>query len=262
MFDSTSVLLSPFRLASRWQSANKTDVAPSPTSIESPVVIPGTDYRAFLIAVHEKHGMLLLHCTRKKNKGPHWQLPGGHVDDFEFKEAANETRDSTEQLLIAAKKGAVRELFEETGLDLRSQLHRVNPLRLADRTNMHKNRLFFVATVQDTDFNGKIKPIDVIDADHLKLDLSEEHSGFTFQKDPLVAADMLQQHSGGKPSEAVRMALQNEDAACLMVTKPAEVSPRRTKYTKERILAIPEAFEIPPPKANKNMFSLCCPGKE
>jgi 8-oxo-dGTP pyrophosphatase MutT (NUDIX family) len=82
---------------------------------------------------------------------------------------ANETRDSTEQLLIAAKKGAVRELFEETGLDLRSQLHRVNPLRLADRTNMHKNRLFFVATVQDTDFNGKIKPIDVIDADHLKV---------------------------------------------------------------------------------------------
>jgi 8-oxo-dGTP pyrophosphatase MutT (NUDIX family) len=82
---------------------------------------------------------------------------------------ASEASDSTEQLLIAAKKGAVRELFEETGLDLRSQLHRVSPLRLADRTNIHKNRLFFVATVQDTDFNGKIKPIEVIDAEHLKV---------------------------------------------------------------------------------------------
>jgi hypothetical protein len=95
-----------------------------------------------------------------------------------------------------------------------------------------------------------------------QLDLSEEHSGFTFQRDPLVAADMLQQHSGGKPSEAVRMALRSEDAAYLMVKKPADVSPRRTKYAKERILAIPEAFEIPPPKAKKNIFSFCCPGNE
>lgn len=195
MFDSSSVLLSPFRLASRWQSTGRNDVAPSPASTESPVATAGTDYRAFLVAVHEKHGILLLHCTRKKSKGPHWQLPGGHVDDFEFNEAgesklphfiiikslskkeilpmqfvlANEASESSQQLVIAAKKGAVRELFEETGLDLRSQLTRVKPLRLNDRSNIHKNRLFFVVTIHDTDFNGNVKPIDVIDADHLKV---------------------------------------------------------------------------------------------
>ena len=87
MFDSSSVLLSPFRLASRRQSPGRNDVAPSPASTESPVATAGVDYRAFLVTVHEKHGILLLHCTRKKSKGPHWQLPGGHVDDFEFKEA-------------------------------------------------------------------------------------------------------------------------------------------------------------------------------
>ena len=37
------------------------------------------DYRAFLFAVHPKYGMLLLHCTRKKNKPPHFQAPGGHM---------------------------------------------------------------------------------------------------------------------------------------------------------------------------------------
>ena len=42
------------------------------------------DYRGFVFVVHEKHGLLLLHCTRKPKKGPHYQLPGGHVDDFEF----------------------------------------------------------------------------------------------------------------------------------------------------------------------------------
>lgn len=95
---------------------------------------------------------------------------------------ASEASDSTEQLLIAGKKGAVRELFEETGLDLRSELHRVKPLRLKDRSNIHKDRLFFVATVEDTDFNGKVKPIDVITADHLKVsDVSLVNHQIEFQ---------------------------------------------------------------------------------
>lgn len=83
--------------------------------------------------------------------------------------SASETSVPTEQLLVAGKKGAVRELFEETGLDLRSQLHRIKPLRIKDSSNIHKNRLFYIATVQDADFNGTVKPIDAIDADHLKV---------------------------------------------------------------------------------------------
>lgn len=45
------------------------------------------DYRSFVFVIHDNYGLLLLHCTRKKRKPPHWQLPGGHVDDFEFIEA-------------------------------------------------------------------------------------------------------------------------------------------------------------------------------
>ena len=43
-----------------------------------------SDFRAFVFVTHEKFGMLLLHCTKKKNKGPHFQLPGGHIDPSEF----------------------------------------------------------------------------------------------------------------------------------------------------------------------------------
>lgn len=42
------------------------------------------DYRGFVFVVHEEHGLMLLRCTRKKKKPPHWQLPGGHVDVDEF----------------------------------------------------------------------------------------------------------------------------------------------------------------------------------
>ena len=56
---------------------------------EDPVIIDPTetDYRGFILVVHPNHGLLLLHCTRKKNKPPHYQLPGGHVDQEEFDEA-------------------------------------------------------------------------------------------------------------------------------------------------------------------------------
>jgi len=45
------------------------------------------DYRAFIFAILDDWGMLLLHCTRKPKKGPHYQLPGGHVDAEEFHSA-------------------------------------------------------------------------------------------------------------------------------------------------------------------------------
>jgi 8-oxo-dGTP pyrophosphatase MutT (NUDIX family) len=47
------------------------------------------DYRGFLFVVHDIHGLMLLRCTRKKNKGPHWQVPGGHIDEPEFLAAGN-----------------------------------------------------------------------------------------------------------------------------------------------------------------------------
>jgi hypothetical protein len=40
-----------------------------------------------------------------------------------------------------------------------------------------------------------------------QLKLSIEHSGFIFEKDPSKAIDMLKEHSGGKVSEVLKMAL-------------------------------------------------------
>jgi 8-oxo-dGTP pyrophosphatase MutT (NUDIX family) len=125
-----------------------------------------SDYRGFLFVVHNEYGLLLLHCTRKKNKPPHWQLPGGHVDDFEFLQAATAVHPPTRthQLLHAGKSGASRELYEETGIDVRNQLDRIAPVHLQrsdtktfkDGTkllpNEYKQRLFFLVQVTDQDF--------------------------------------------------------------------------------------------------------------
>jgi hypothetical protein len=45
------------------------------------------------------------------------------------------------------------------------------------------------------------------------LNLSVEHSGFTFQSDPAKIVDMLQHHSGGKVAEAFRMAIRDDESS-------------------------------------------------
>ena len=83
------------------------------------------DYKAFIFAMHADHGLLLLHCTRKKKKPPHFQVPGGHIDVEDFENAmSRSTNHGSDLLMQACKIGAAREMFEETGIDVRSALER------------------------------------------------------------------------------------------------------------------------------------------
>jgi hypothetical protein len=43
-----------------------------------------------------------------------------------------------------------------------------------------------------------------------QLKLSVEHSGFTFAKQPSVAAEMLEYHSGGKVTHAFKSAMKDD----------------------------------------------------
>lgn len=122
------------------------------------------DYTGFIFVVHEEHGMLLLHCTRKPKKGHHFQLPGGHIDDHEFeyvrdKHGAEPNTMTNAILLESCMMGAARELYEETGIDVRSQLDRLEPAALRDSKNgsstltcMLKNKCYFYLSVNDDDF--------------------------------------------------------------------------------------------------------------
>jgi len=252
----------------------------------------GSDYRGFAFVVHNEHGLLLLFCSRKKNKSPHYQLAGGHIDGPEFLEAAKTSQDSHTQLLLAAQMGTARELFEETGMDLRDQLHRLEPaaLRSEEKTNKngefiltceHHKRLYFFLQVTDEDFptgvHGRLgftRPKTEAGKE-LLLKLSREHQGFCFEKDPTKAAEMLRSHSGGKGSEALLMAMSknmlvNEDEARkLIAVSPIESSVAQDHQSIHR--AAPELVdllsddstkhpvEILPRPEKKNIFSCCFP---
>mmetsp|Transcript_8895 Transcript_8895/g.21978 ORF Transcript_8895/g.21978 Transcript_8895/m.21978 type:complete len:316 (+) Transcript_8895:110-1057(+) len=127
------------------------------------------DYRAFCLLIHRKHGALLLHCTRKKKKPPHYQLPGGHIDHCEFKQIRNSlsTRITKEQLYHAARVGCAREVYEETGIDFRSRLGKLLPMILYNTEennfkgdtliNEYKSRIFFVCELFDEDFPYRVR---------------------------------------------------------------------------------------------------------
>ncbi|GKZ00116.1 hypothetical protein MPSEU_000965700 [Mayamaea pseudoterrestris] len=189
----------------------------SPSNITNNILVDykSKDYRGFIFVIHETHGLLLLHCTRKLSKGPHFQTPGGHLDEQEFiKAAVKFANDRDAQLLWAARSAAARELYEETGMDVRSSLERIQPVTLHTKSskkldNELKNRLFFKLVINDSDFLATgVAPLGSIGM-HLKLKLSQEHQGYQFVSDPSAAADMLQQHSGSKVTEALKMALAN-----------------------------------------------------
>ena len=112
-------------------AASAGNVAPQPPSSSSGNMAEEflkDDYRAFIFATHPLYGILLLRCTRKKNKGPHFQAPGGHIDKEDFEDAVSNTPGDSKQgrtlLTQACKIGAARELYEETGMDIRSELDR------------------------------------------------------------------------------------------------------------------------------------------
>lgn len=127
----------------------------------NPVNQTKEDYRGFILVHHAEYGLLLLRCTRKTRKPPHWQLPGGHIDDHEFAATAATDSDHGSQLLQAGKMGSARELFEETGIDVRSQLGRLQPVNLHRESkhgvlsNEFKHRLFFHLNVTDADFTSE-----------------------------------------------------------------------------------------------------------
>jgi len=173
----------------------------------------------------------MLHCTRKKKKGPHHQLPGGHIDESEFLMAAENCQDAHAQLAMAAQAGAARELYEETGIDVRSEAYRLEPAALRNDTDMDEHgelvmtcevekRLYFFLQLKDEDFQQDSDPENNNNANlvapmseigsNLRLKLSVEHSGFEFEKDPEKAAELLKQHSGGKGSKALLMAVHRE----------------------------------------------------
>lgn len=189
------------------------------------------DYKAFCLLLHRKHGGLLLHCTRKKKKPPHYQLPGGHIDHDDFRQiTGNLNRVVTQQqLYYAARLGCAREIYEETKIDFRNRLGELHPMILYETAenrdsenailiNEYKSRIFFVCEVFDDDFpdperEGGMRfsstrytslPSDF--SCDLMLQLSVEHSGFCFFKNSLEISKNLKYHSGGKVEKAVTMA--------------------------------------------------------
>ncbi|GBG25103.1 Hypothetical Protein FCC1311_013202 [Hondaea fermentalgiana] len=140
--------------------------------------------KAFVIAHHDTLGYLVLKAF-KNRKGIHGQLPGGNLD---FDDASPAF-------------GAAREVFEETGIDLRANLARLRLAVFPDGTTQLKGRQFFRLTLTDADAVGDRAPDS---GEDFRLNLSDEHVGFVFEKDAENLALMIDQHSGGKCSRAVR----------------------------------------------------------
>lgn len=146
---------------------------------------PPKQYRSFIFVLHVSYGILLLHCTRKVKKGFHYQIPGGHVDDDDFLIRTNVTTSTSttnftttgsanadaddvddsnksqasKLLQMAGMVGALRELYEETGIDLRTHFHQA----AARSTAPFSNESLFSYTTTTIDDAIRVRPLRLYD---------------------------------------------------------------------------------------------------
>eukprot|EP01057_Protomagalhaensia_wolfi_P000034 Protomagalhaensia_wolfi_Nauph_80__33@NODE_101_length_3715_cov_101_659412_g76_i0_p3_GENE_NODE_101_length_3715_cov_101_659412_g76_i0NODE_101_length_3715_cov_101_659412_g76_i0_p3_ORF_typecomplete_len198_score35_17NUDIX/PF00293_28/2e12_NODE_101_length_3715_cov_101_659412_g76_i020622655 len=162
--------------------------------------------RAFLIAHVEDQGFLLMEAY-KPAKGRYWQLPGGRIDPGDFEAMglpSTSPRVALDELVRVGQRAALRELWEETGIDLQKQTMRLQYLpgvtekvakkkkNLGHTVNGHPRKLFYYVEIASQEFDAS------------KVKLSPEHIAWRLIPDLAEMAHLTRLHSGGDSGSALR----------------------------------------------------------
>lgn len=141
---------------------------------------------------------------------------GGHLDKEDFQDALaldpNSGLGGAALLVAACRIAVARELYEETGIDLRSKLERLKSVSLREKSGKSlsseiKKRVFFKVTLEDSDFCTTGSESMGANPPPLMLKLSDEHQGFMFVPNVSKSVKLLADHSGGKVSKALQKAI-------------------------------------------------------
>eukprot|EP01055_Gregarina_sp_Pseudo9_P003886 Gregarina_sp_Pseudo_9__3885@NODE_402_length_2918_cov_31_833623_g379_i0_p2_GENE_NODE_402_length_2918_cov_31_833623_g379_i0NODE_402_length_2918_cov_31_833623_g379_i0_p2_ORF_typecomplete_len249_score51_85NUDIX/PF00293_28/6_6e08_NODE_402_length_2918_cov_31_833623_g379_i021722813 len=162
--------------------------------------------RGFLIAHIQDQGFLLMEAY-KPQKGKHAQLPGGRIDEGDF-EALGLTTDvekiTLDELVRVGQHAALRELWEETRIDLKGHYERLQYLPTVTEVVAKKKKelgyvehthlprkLYYFLELNKAEFNVS------------NVQLSPEHIGFKIEPNIVQAAEAAKQHSGGDSAVAL-----------------------------------------------------------
>mmetsp|Transcript_21148 Transcript_21148/g.24025 ORF Transcript_21148/g.24025 Transcript_21148/m.24025 type:complete len:202 (-) Transcript_21148:1205-1810(-) len=175
-------------------------------------------------------------------------------------------------ILEACKLGASRELYEETGIDIRCKLERLKPAALQRSTDamdmlgcMLKDKCYFHLVVSDEDFfslskegrnDERLTSSNNGSGPSLMLKISEEHSGFIFEPDPHESVKKLKQHSGGSGSIALHMSMRSNSTRG--VPNPNAAPESEHGGHNRAIAKVCEKEEVPPPPTRKGLWSCFC----
>ncbi|CAJ1375702.1 unnamed protein product [Effrenium voratum] len=153
------------------------------------------EHCAFVIARHDKHGYLLL---LKDVDQKRYELPVGRFVHSEVK---------GEEYYEAAKEAAIQGLLAHTGLDFRKRPGRLRHMRFPAQVQEKMGKSsFFEVVLTDADslhsYNHNVLTNSLSGEPKFLLRISQDHVGFTFQRDLQNAAAALQS-SGRRVAKAL-----------------------------------------------------------
>ncbi|CAB9497721.1 NUDIX domain [Seminavis robusta] len=234
---------------------------------------------SYVFAVHKKKGLLLKKLVPGEDGTPRYEVPAGIVAESDYSDAERESGNMKERLLLASRLGAARELFAETGLDVRGCLDRLVPANvMSDESsklyedmpllqNQFQQALMYFLILSDDDCLDGVAPPDLHSvksaesSDH-NPELGSNHAQsfhFVFESDPVEASKRLESKGFGV-ADAFILSLQPDNPLYDDKIKPMKAQSMR------KLTAFGNAAKVScnnrnsPPKA-QSMRNLMALGK-
>lgn len=178
--------------------------------------------RAFMITHIEDQGFLLMEAY-KPSKGRHYQLPGGRIDEADYEALGLPThpeRLTLDEVVRVGQHAAMRELWEETRIDMKQSYERLQFLpTVTDVVAKHKKKSGYLDLSQLHPKSSRIESSPHQEQIPRKLyyylelakdefnvsniHLSSEHIGYKLEPNLIAASKAADQHSGGDSAIAL-----------------------------------------------------------
>jgi len=197
----------------------KENTAPDESFLDTPC--EESKYKTAVFVVHQTRGMLLLQQKIDGSNQEMAQIPGGSITEDEITKAASKSSHFKMQLQFAGREEAARYLYEQTRMDVRGDLERLQPAVLHLEPPIDNDGLYLLRNEVNDSLFYLLQTDQTEDHYAEAIQSDTEHHSVIYVREPKIALDILECQGGVDSAVALEMIIQ-ESAAPATAPKTLE----------------------------------------